>query len=408
MNLLTEALWRDEAFSVLLSKNDPLEIISLSAGDATPPLYYLLLHYWMALFGDSEVALRALSVLFWIGTAAVLYLIGRRQSLKAGFWLAALALSQPLLFRYALEVRAYSLFAFLTSIVIYTYLEKRYRLLFLSAAALLYTHLFGFWVIFILLAWAILRRENFWPFLLSILAAIPWIPNYLYVSRVSGGFLSPPDLEDLRFKLTLLGAPILLVLLPEFKRLISQPNFRLLAVLWLVPILGTFLVSQFRPIFLDRYLIFTIVAELLLVSFVFTSKYWRYLGPVILAAQVLISSQIFVGPNKPPYREMSQFIKANREVGDIVIAGTSLTYFESRYYGLNGRIYAPEGSDSIPYYVGRVLIPDEDILTKLPPAKRYWLINLDEGGGTLQQPFPARLVSEEQFGRLKLELYEPS
>ena len=48
--------------------------------DGIPPLYYLLLHGWMPVFGTGEAATRALSLLFallavpasfWAGTRAV-------------------------------------------------------------------------------------------------------------------------------------------------------------------------------------------------------------------------------------------------------------------------------------------------------------------------------------------------
>jgi len=46
----------------------------------TPPLYYLLLHYWIALNGDTPYYVRLLSVLFGAGTIPVIYLIGKRMS----------------------------------------------------------------------------------------------------------------------------------------------------------------------------------------------------------------------------------------------------------------------------------------------------------------------------------------
>ena len=49
--ITSESIWLDEAFSIQLAKYDPVEIIRKTARDVHPPLYYLLLHFWINLFG---------------------------------------------------------------------------------------------------------------------------------------------------------------------------------------------------------------------------------------------------------------------------------------------------------------------------------------------------------------------
>src|SRR5581483_6743419 len=126
---LTESLWRDEAFSALLAQHNPLQIIQLTAGDATPFIFYELLHFWTGLFGNFEVAMRGLTTLFFLATVVVLYVVGLLRKRRTGLWLAALTLTQPLLFYYAFEVRAYSLLALLTALTVYFYLSPRKILL---------------------------------------------------------------------------------------------------------------------------------------------------------------------------------------------------------------------------------------------------------------------------------------
>ena len=75
MNLLTQSFWRDEAFTGLLIRHNPIEIIRLTMHDSTPPLYYLALWVWAQVVGDGEVGLRLLSVMFWIGAAAMMWLV---------------------------------------------------------------------------------------------------------------------------------------------------------------------------------------------------------------------------------------------------------------------------------------------------------------------------------------------
>ena len=404
MTLLTQSLWRDEAFSALLIQHNPLDIVKLTAGDSNPPLFYLLLHYWTLVFGNSEVAMRSLTLIFLLATAVTMYFIGRMFFRRSGVWLAALTITQPFLFYYGFELRGYSLLALLATLTIYFYLRNKRWLLFLSAAALLYTHLFGWWVILILGGWSIFRRQNAWPLVAAGLVGLLWVPNYLNFARVGGGFLSTPGIPDLLTTLVALGAPILILTLPYLRGLWRQERFQLFFLLWIVPIVGTFLISQVKPEFLDRYLIVTVPAEILLVGMTIGKRFSAVLLTATVIIQAVLSYQSFGNPQKPPFRELANFVLSQRQPGDAIVNASSLTYFESQYYGLNAPIYSPQGT--VPYYVGKVLIPDRDILTKLPGTKRLWLIELEEGGGSLTTPLPLRIEETRNFGRLKLTLYE--
>ena len=49
-----QSVWFDEGYSILLAKHSVSELLALTAVDAHPPLYYLLLKMWGELFGFSE------------------------------------------------------------------------------------------------------------------------------------------------------------------------------------------------------------------------------------------------------------------------------------------------------------------------------------------------------------------
>ncbi|MFJ4248603.1 hypothetical protein [Pseudomonas sp. NPDC089741] len=51
------AIWYDEAYSLLLAREAPARIWALTALDVHPPLYYVLLHYWILLWGDRRLRL---------------------------------------------------------------------------------------------------------------------------------------------------------------------------------------------------------------------------------------------------------------------------------------------------------------------------------------------------------------
>src|SRR5512146_2727928 len=76
---INQSLWLDEATSALVAKMSLGDIFTkFLPGDFHPPLYYLILKYWVMVFGSSEVSLRFPSVIFGIGTVYLVYLIGKK------------------------------------------------------------------------------------------------------------------------------------------------------------------------------------------------------------------------------------------------------------------------------------------------------------------------------------------
>jgi mannosyltransferase len=106
----SKSLWLDESFSIWLGRHTVPEMLSwLVRIDQHPPLYYILLHFWMS-FGDSAATVRALSALFGTLNIPVLYLLGRRLIGRSVGLLAALILTiSPFHVRFAQETRMYTL-----------------------------------------------------------------------------------------------------------------------------------------------------------------------------------------------------------------------------------------------------------------------------------------------------------
>jgi 4-amino-4-deoxy-L-arabinose transferase-like glycosyltransferase len=121
MLLGTKGMWLDETFSVWLANQSTADMLQwIVRIDQHPPLYYLLLHSWIALLGDTPYYVRLLSALFGTATIPIIYLIGKRLS-GAGVGLAAavfLALS-PFNIYFAQETRMYTLLTFNAAVAIY-------------------------------------------------------------------------------------------------------------------------------------------------------------------------------------------------------------------------------------------------------------------------------------------------
>ncbi|MBK8618091.1 MAG: glycosyltransferase family 39 protein [Anaerolineales bacterium] len=119
--LANKGMWLDETFSVWLAGHSVGDMLQWTVKiDPHPPLYYLLLHYWMAYNGDSPFYVRLFSVLFGAGTIPIIYLIGKRISGDVvGLAAAVLLALSPFHIYYAQEARMYTFLTFNAAVAIY-------------------------------------------------------------------------------------------------------------------------------------------------------------------------------------------------------------------------------------------------------------------------------------------------
>ena len=196
-------LWLDEALSVNIARLPVGDIPGALRHDGAPPLYYVLLHFWMRLFGTGDVAVRALSGVFSVATLPVLYVAGKRiADRRVGLAAVLIAASSPFANHYATETRMYSLVAF---IVVVGYLAVTSALerpsvprlvgVALASAALMYTHYWSFYLLAAVGAWLLFRaRRTRRPPYVRVVAAmaagavlfLPWVPTFLYQAAHTG------------------------------------------------------------------------------------------------------------------------------------------------------------------------------------------------------------------------------
>ena len=117
----TKGMWLDETFSVWLANQSVVDMLHwIVKIDPHPPLYYLLLHYWIALYGDTPYNARLLSALFGTATIPIIYLIGKRMSGAVVGLAAAVFLAFSLFNIYfAQETRMYTFLMFNAAVAIY-------------------------------------------------------------------------------------------------------------------------------------------------------------------------------------------------------------------------------------------------------------------------------------------------
>lgn len=104
----TQSLWNDEGTSVVLAQRGLATITRLASQDIHPPLYYYLLHFWIALWGNSELAVRALSALVGTALVGLTYRLGRRWlDPRLALVAALLSAVSPFQIYYSQEARMY-------------------------------------------------------------------------------------------------------------------------------------------------------------------------------------------------------------------------------------------------------------------------------------------------------------
>ncbi len=103
-------LWLDEALTVNIARLPLSQLHEALKHDGAPPLFYVLLHFWMQLFGTGDTAVRALAGCFMVGAVVVTWFAARRIGGERLAWLSALVMAtSPYAIRYATETRMYSL-----------------------------------------------------------------------------------------------------------------------------------------------------------------------------------------------------------------------------------------------------------------------------------------------------------
>ena len=221
-------LWMDEGISVGIASHPLGDIPGILRQDGSPPLYYLVLRVWMSVFGRSETATHALSLVLSVAAIPVALwagwsLFGRRT----GWVLAVLVATSPFLSYFATETRMYALVALLallsTAAFLHVFAFRRRRYLWLFAptlALVLYSHDWGLWLAAAMALAAVGcalaardRRQVLVDAALAFgavaVAYLPWVPTLVYQGRHTGAPWSPRPLprEAVSVVADLLGDP---------------------------------------------------------------------------------------------------------------------------------------------------------------------------------------------------------
>ena len=359
--LSTESLWLDEGFSVWHSKTDIPLIIKAASSDVQMPLYYILLHYWMGLFGDSEFSIRFLSVIFGLLAVFLVYKIGDVLFNKETGIISSLIMAFTLFqIYYSQEARLYSFMLFLSLMSVYFFIltmkSSKLKHTFpyiISTALLVYTHFFGWFIVIfqnLYFIYAVFFQAEkrckikFWVLsqvTILVLFAV-WIP--ILISQISGTiggkfvyWIPTPNILSVIFSLvefgSLGGIFVFFALLFHFRsELFQTENYRkilrrekfCLLFLWLfAPVLLTFLISIFLAnIYTNKYIIMASPALYILLAKGVSSLKPNFKKIAIAAFIALSIANLYpyyTTVEKEQWKEAVGYINGNAKAGDMVL-----------------------------------------------------------------------------------------
>ncbi len=379
---LDVGFWIDEGLSVGIADRPLTEIPGVLRQDGSPPLYYVLLHFWIGLMGRSEESVHGLSVLFAVLCVPVGFWAGGLLFGRRGAWVTALlAALNPFLTQYAQEGRMYALVGLLGMVSLTCWLQaftaeapegggvRRAPAIgfAVSFAAMLYTHNWALfygaasgvaWLVLLWLARGEERKRLLRTGVLVyggvVLLYAPWVPNTLYQAAHTGApWARAPSLaalttvpsrllgEAAEIAVLLAGGAGVAALLGrrEGGRLTAAGRAVLaLAIVALLTIVLAWVGSQISPAWANRYLAVGVAPFLLLAAA--GLAYAGRLGLVGLALVAALWALDGAPAQKSSVRTVTQVIGPSLRPGDLVVATQPEQVSVLHYYLPEGLRYA--------------------------------------------------------------------
>jgi mannosyltransferase len=397
------AMWSDELATWGMATTSWDKMFKVLANvDLIIGPYYAVAHAWTDFAGSSDSAIRLPSLLAMIGAAGLVgalgtRLAGRRAGLLAGLFFAVL----PGTSRYAQEARTYAfttLFAVLATFALVVAVKRPHFLRYagytiavallgtLHPIALLLLAAHG-WVVF-----AQYRRQTLAWLVSAFLGSLPALPLLYYGNQQKAqvAWIPTPTGDSLlQFPHELVGATLAGVVLIVLA-LFSLPLRRRAAfyTAWAVlPVAGLFAAAQLTPLFLARYLLFTLPAWALLAGAA-VGRVRLLWGLLAVAAVAAIGAPAQLAMRAPDGHgeaghEVAAIIVAEQHEGDGIVYGmtdsggnwvgrdTVLRYVPEQKRPKDLLVTKPERTD------GNLAAEEcPDVARCLAGAPRVWIVRL--------------------------------
>lgn len=459
------SIWHDEGYTLMLAPQSWADIITRTARDVHPPLHYLTLNGWMQLFGNSEAAVRGLSVVFILASIVVgFYLVKRLINPRAARIAALFMAVAPFLVRYGQEARMYAMVAFLLLLATYVLVQaldnhskKQLYLYAVIMALAFYTHYYTIFMVPVHWLYVLIRtkwhtrdrtpglvdaRSIHWWLANGTIVALfaPWLPSaYGQFTRVQGGFWIPPvgpgTLPNTLFQMTVftglsklalwarVGIASLVAVVTAIAIYMNRherKGLMLLAAYAFTGPVAVFLISLVsRPVYIDRYFVFAAMGLFMLLAALLYVKPLNYLWRIRLIIIIALVAAFGWGirnvyvTSTHQMRQIGNTVSQQFEDGDALVAGELYVYLDFTYYNQTGQelvLYAPGGVSG--YGETSLLYDRSDQLVTTsynqidPSSGQVWLIGKVGDRGYLRAvPDQWELTKQYQAGESAAYLY---
>jgi uncharacterized membrane protein len=381
----------DEPFSVFHAQMPVSNIVRILAQGNNPPLYEILLHFWIKLAGISEAAVRIPSLLFESIAVVMTYCIGSRYFHKdVGFAAALLLIGSNFLTYHALEARTYMLLVMLSLLSIWFFLRtlenptrKFIAAYVFFSVLMLYAHYVGLVVLFCQFAAFLFsnktRKATIMYLLGLVVIGLLFLPQgliMLHNASASGNswaelsswsrflansyilFNLPPFIKPL-ICLIAGGTACALYTHIRNKRNFSIAEWVLLVFTWAGYSIF-FLAGLKVPIFIDRYLIFIVAPVYLCISWLIFRLSDKF-SPLILLLLVFyaLKSESAKTDDGRRYREIIHKVNIDKDQPAVVLFSPAWLDYPIAYYS-NKNIFARyqnldsalSANNRIPFFMG--------------------------------------------------------
>lgn len=376
----------DETFSVYHAQLEiPVIIEELSKGN-NPPLYEIILHFWIKLFGIEEVAVRFLSLIFSCVTVFFLFrFCVKYYNINVAIYVSLLYIFSNYNINYARISRAYSMMGMLTIMSVYYFIEllQKYNYqnterdtktkklftkplfaLIIINTALIYLHYFGFWVLIVEFVFLVLNYkylQKLWKeflicvfsiFVLYIPSIKVFIERFLFsYSQGGNAFIQKPDGIEPIYNMiwTFSNQPItavsVIILLTIFfikfyyvKKDYTNENRIVTSFIcfeFLFIFFSMYLFSYKVTMFMDRYLMPASICFYILLGVasdtLVKKEKFRYILPVIIIGLFVITCNIKL-TDKNDMKKVTETINKIANKNSLIIVNPAFNDLYFAYY----------------------------------------------------------------------------
>lgn len=348
----------DEPFTVFHAQQSLWHILSMPAnGEPNPPLFMVLLHFWIKIFGTDPSSVRFLPLIFSSLTAVFLYFSGKRFfGLWAGLLASGLFLFSNFHFFHGIEARTYSLLSLAVASSLYFFLRIVKEPvsgwviagLVISNLIMVYSHYFGWLIVmvqFICITLYLKERNIIRNVILAVgLTVLAYLPFFYILvkqflkSRQGTWVEAPASSREYLYQLhnffnhaevlngvlwILITGLVFLFFRKAWKSLSKE--LIIIFIWWFLPFTLMFLVSFKMPVFITRYLLFNSIGLYLFVGVMVYqlfshNKFLISASVVILLA--MMANRMRILPDDFSYRESQKaaaYVKEMQKPEDMVV-----------------------------------------------------------------------------------------